>query len=86
VREYLAKAPETIISLASFDLGLYEPTKSVLEAIEPHLVPGSVLLMIHLTRRDLRGDGRAFLEIMRGKRYKLSKIPFYPSIGVAQIL
>jgi hypothetical protein len=86
VREYLSANPETIVALAAFDLGLYEPTKSVLEAIRPHLVPGSVLLMIHLTRKDLRGDGRAFLEVMAGTRYKLSKHPNYPSFSIAQIV
>lgn len=86
VREYLANNPETIVALAAFDLGLYEPTKNVIEAIKGHLVPGSVLLMIHLTRKDLQGDGKAFLETMRGMRYKLHKIPFYPSMSVAQIL
>jgi hypothetical protein len=83
---YLSANPETIVALAAFDLGLYEPTKSVLQAIKPHLVPGSVLLMIHLTRKDLRGDGRAFLEVMAGTPYKLSKHPNYPSFGIAQIL
>ncbi|MGH9421060.1 MAG: dTDP-6-deoxy-L-hexose 3-O-methyltransferase [Thermoanaerobaculia bacterium] len=83
---YLSSNPETIVALAAFDLGLYEPTKAVLDAIKPHLVPGSVLLMIHLTRKDLRGDGRAFLEAMAGTRYKLSKHPNYPSFGIAQIL
>jgi len=86
VKEYLATNPETILALAAFDLGLYEPTKAVIETIKPHLVPGSVLLMIHLTRKDLQGDGRAFIETMRGMKYKLHKVPFYPSIGVAQIL
>lgn len=86
VREYLLANPETIVALAAFDLGLYEPTKSVLETIRPHLVPGSVLLMIHLTRKDLRGDGRAFLEVMAGTRYKLSKHPNYPSFSIAQIV
>jgi hypothetical protein len=86
VPEYLTANPETIVALAAFDLGLYEPTKSVLQSIKAHLVPGSVLLMIHLTRKDLRGDGRAFLEVMAGTRYKLSKHPNYPSFGIAQIL
>ena len=54
--------------------------------VKDHLVPGSVLLMIHLTRKDLQGDGKAFLEAMKGVKYKLHKVPFYPSIGVAQIL
>lgn len=86
VAEYFTRFPETIVSLAAFDLGLYEPTKAVLKTIKPHLVPGSVLWMIHLTRRDLRGDGQAFLEEMKGVKYKLHKCPQYPSMSVAQIL
>jgi hypothetical protein len=86
VPQFLATNPETIVALAAFDLGLYEPTKAVLEAIKPHLVPGSVLLMMHLTRKALRGDGRAFLEVMTGTPYKLSKHTNYPSFSIAQVL
>jgi hypothetical protein len=86
VRDYLAKNSETIVALAAFDLGLYHPTKSVLEVLQPHLVPGSVLLIIHLTRKELQGEGKAFLEVMKGVQYKLTKSPHYPSMGIAQIL
>ena len=86
VPEYLASNPETLIALAAFDLGLYEPTKATLLAIKPHLVPGSVLLMIHLTRKDLQGDGRAFREVMHDVKYTLTKAPVYPSMGIATIL
>ena len=85
VKEYLARNPETLVALAAFDLGLYEPTKAALVAIKPHLVPGSVLFMLHLTRKDLCGDGKAFLEEIRGLKYKILKCPYYPSFSFARM-
>ena len=37
--EFFEKHPETVVALAYFDMGLYDPTKAALEAIQPHLVP-----------------------------------------------
>jgi hypothetical protein len=57
----------------------------VLQAIRPRLVPGSTLLLIHLTRPDLRGDAQAFLEVFGNRGYTLAKSPIYPSFSIARI-
>lgn len=85
VPDYLKKHGETIVALSIFDLGLYEPTKAVLKSIKPHVVPGSVLLMVQLTRKELCGDGKAFLEVFSDVNYKISKHPLYPSFSVVEI-
>lgn len=40
---YLENRPETVISLAYFDLNEYQPTRVCLEKILPHLTRGSVV-------------------------------------------
>lgn len=40
IKEYLNKHPETIISLAYFDMDLYKPTKECLKVIQKHLTRG----------------------------------------------
>jgi Methyltransferase domain len=60
--QYLRENPETIISLAYFDLAMYEPTKRCLEAIRPYLVKGSVLAMDELNAHGSPGETIAFRE------------------------
>ena len=78
VDEYLADRPETIISLAYFDLGLYEPTKKCLEAIRPHLIRGSVLAMDELNNRDFPGETIALKEVLGLDKYEIVKSQFLP--------
>ena len=40
---YLENKPETIVSLAYFDMSAYQPTRVCLEKILPHLTRGSVV-------------------------------------------
>ena len=75
IDDYLKKHPETIISLAYFDLDLYEPTKRCLEAIRPHLVKGSVIGFDELNDPDSPGETVALSEAfglnnLRLKRYR----------------
>ena len=52
VPEYLVKHPETIVALAYFDFDLYAPTRACLEALQPHLTKGSVLVFDELNVSD----------------------------------
>jgi hypothetical protein len=85
---YFQKNPDTIVAMAAFDLGLYNPTKTALEAILPQTIPGSILIMLHLTRKDLKGDATAFLDVISksGKRYEIFKESIYPSFSVVKLL
>ena len=52
---YLEEHPETLISLAYFDLDLYEPTRTCLKMIRPRLLRGAVLAFMSCLTRRFRG-------------------------------
>src|SRR4051794_33888709 len=70
--------PQTIVSLAYFDLALYEPTKKCLEAIRPHLARGSVLAMDELNSPDFPGETVALKETLGLDRYTIERSRFLP--------
>jgi hypothetical protein len=78
IDQYLDENPETIIALAYFDLGLYEPTRKCLESIAPHLVRGSILAMDELSSHDFPGETKAFKEAIGLDRYRIVKSQFLP--------
>ena len=53
-----------VVSLAYFDLATYTSTKTCLEAVAPHLIPGSVLLMDELNFKLYPGASIAFKEFV----------------------
>ena len=63
VPRFFADYPETIVALAYFDLALYEPTRACLEAIKPHLIRGSVLMVDEFNSKDSPGETIAFKEV-----------------------
>lgn len=74
VKKYLRNNPQTIISLAYFDMQLYKPTKACLWAILPYLVKGSVLAMDELNTKEFPGETTAVKEV-----FPLTKYPIYRS-------
>ena len=78
VEKYLRDHPETIIALAYFDLGLYEPTKKCLQAIEPHIIRGSVLALDELNSREFPGETVALKEVWELDKYKIFRSQFLP--------
>lgn len=79
VPNYFQDFPETIVAFAYFDMGLYEPTKAALQAIKPHLVSGSLILLDELTWRETPGEALAFKEVFQTTEYSIEKIQLYPS-------
>lgn len=75
---FFADHPELIVALAYFDMGLYKPTKAALNAIKPHLVPGSVILLDELTCKEAPGEAIAFREIAGEMRYRIEKSRYTP--------
>lgn len=73
---YFAKNDDVIIALAYFDMALYEPTKAALDAIKPHLVPGSVVMLDELNNKDYPGETRAFKEVFKSMKYRVKKSQF----------
>jgi hypothetical protein len=74
--KYLKKNPETIISLAYFDLDLYKPTKMCLEIIKSRLVKGSVIGFDELNDPDSPGETLALMESMGLNKIRLKRFKF----------
>lgn len=73
VPQYFRTYPGDIVALGYLDLATYKPTKACLEAMLPHTVPGSVLLMDELNFRDYDGASIAFKEVFSGRKYRIRK-------------
>ncbi len=85
IGDYLKEHPETIISLAYFDMQLYEPTVKCLEAIKPYLVKGSVVAMDELNSFEFPGETVAFREAFASMNYRLYRSRFLPDRSYAVI-
>lgn len=83
--EYFADHAESIVALAYFDIGLYEPTVAALTAIKPHLVTGSIILLDELTWDDSPGEAIAFKECFDKDEYLIEKCALYPSKAIITI-
>jgi Macrocin-O-methyltransferase (TylF) len=73
VKEYIDKNPETIISLAIFDMDIYKPTKDVLSQIMPRMHKGSIILFDELCCPHFPGETTALLETLDINKYKLKR-------------
>ena len=72
-QQYFEDNPETIIALAYFDMALYEPSKAAFEAIRPHLISGSVLMLDEFNSKDYPGETIAFKEILNDIKFEFCK-------------
>nr|WP_199714796.1 class I SAM-dependent methyltransferase [Micromonospora radicis] len=68
---YLSENPQTIVSLAYFDLDIYEPTRKALDAIEPYLTDGSILAFDEIAHPKWPGETRALRESIGVKGLEL---------------
>lgn len=75
---YLAEHPETVVSLAYFDMALYEPTKRCLELLKPHLVQGSIITLDELNSEDCPGETQAAREALGLDCCKIRQSRFMP--------
>jgi hypothetical protein len=78
IDDWLAQNPHAIISLAIFDMDLYEPTKKVLEKIVPRLTRGSVLAFDELNCKFFPGETRALDEVLGLNNLRLKRSPLSP--------
>lgn len=81
IGKYLNEHPETIISLAYFDLDLYEPTKECINSIKPYLVKGSILGFDELNTSDCPGETRALQETFGLNNIKLRQYRYSPRVS-----
>ena len=71
--KFFTENPETVVALAYFDLALYAPTKACLQAIRPHLVPGSVILLDEFNYPEAPGETIAFKEAFHNVPFTIRK-------------
>ncbi len=72
---YLEEHPETIISLAYFDLDLYEPTRKCLELIRPHLAKNSIVGFDELVSEEFPGETQALKEAWGLSNFEIVRDP-----------
>ena len=73
---FLNQRKQTIISLAYLDMDLYGPTKAALEAIAPHLVRGSVVVLDELNDEAFPGETLAVQEVLGLRNLALKRVPY----------
>lgn len=78
IDKWLEDNPHAIISLAIFDMDLYEPTKEVLQKIKPRLTKGSVLAFDELNCKVFPGETIALNEVFGLNNITLKRSPLHP--------
>lgn len=79
--DYMSEHEETVIALANFGLGLYEPTKKILETIKPRLIKGSVLVFEELNQANWPGETKALFEVFEAKNITLKRFEYAPHLS-----
>jgi len=85
VTAYLKRHPETIVSLAIFDFDIYRPTKAALEAVQPHLTKGSVLVFDELCDDIFPGETAALAEVMGLRNVRVQRLPMTSRISFIEV-
>jgi hypothetical protein len=75
--------PHAIISMAIFDMDLYEPTKLAIAAVIPRLTKGSLLVFDELNCRHFPGETQAVIEELGLGKLRLERFPHQPFCAFA---
>lgn len=78
---YLNEHPETMISLANFGLGLYEPTVALMKQIKPRMTKGSIVVLEEANQAMWPGETKALNEVFGINNITLNRVPFCPQIS-----
>lgn len=78
IDKWLEDNPHAIISMAIFDMDLYEPTKYVLERIAPRLTKGSIIAFDELNCKFFPGETRALDEVLGINNLRLKRSAYTP--------
>jgi len=76
--QWLKQNPHAFVSLAVFDMALYEPTKAALEAIKPRLIKGSVIAFDEMNHKDYPGETEAAKEILGLEDFRIENSKTLP--------
>lgn len=85
VPDYLAREPQTVVSLLHLDLDLYEPTKLCIEQFVPRMPKGAVIVFDELNNRTWPGETAAVMETLGLPRLRIQRFTFEPFISYAVI-
>jgi hypothetical protein len=85
VPAYFERHPETLVSLAIFDLDIYAPTKAALEAIKPHIFKGTVLVFDELSDEYFPGETLAVKEVLELRELRLQRFPMTARVSYCVI-
>jgi len=75
--------PHVIISMAIFDMDVYEPTKAAITAVIPRLTRGSLLVFDELNCRHFPGETLAVMETLGLGKLRLERFPHQPFCAFA---
>jgi hypothetical protein len=78
LQRYLEEHPETIVSLAYFDMDVYQPTKACLDLLRPHLPKGAVIAFDQISHPDFPGETIALKESTWFSHSTLERMPYAP--------
>lgn len=76
--DWFARNPHAFVSLAVFDMALYEPTKVALEAIKPRLIKGSVIAFDEMNHKDYPGETEAAKEVLGIQDFRIENCRTLP--------
>lgn len=83
---FLASHPESIVSLAYFDLAMYEPTRFALEHVLQRSVPGTIIVLDELAHREYPGETKAFFEVLSRQNYEITVSKFLADRSFIRLL
>jgi hypothetical protein len=75
VMRYLERNPETIISMAFFDMDIYKPTYECLTKIKPFLTRGSVIGFDELNDHACPGETVALKKVFGLDQFRIRRFP-----------
>lgn len=76
---------EATVALANFGLGLYQPTKEILQILRPRLQSGSVLMFEEIGQDAWPGETRALYEVFQPHEIELHRSPLCPQLSWMEV-
>ena len=85
VDDWLERNPGLMVSMAIFDMDLYEPTKHALDAIQPRLMQGSVLVFDEFSNSSYPGETLAVRELFDTRDLEFGHCRYQPACAWYQV-
>ena len=85
VPAYLAREPQTVVSLLHLDLDLYEPTKVCIEHFVPRMPKGAIIVFDELNNRTWPGETLAVMEALGLPKLRIQRFTYEPFVSFAVI-